>query len=117
MASQRLYAEMEALLRKAGVPLVRDHVEIRKPAVLLVIDMEHDFLPGGSFGVAEGDETIEYIVSLIGEFAAQGNHVFCSRDIHPVDHCSFNTHGGPFPPHCVVGTQWVSAAPQHRCCD
>ena len=28
-----------------------------------------------------------------------------TRDYHPIDHASFTTHGGPFPPHCVQGSR------------
>ncbi|MFO0949066.1 MAG: isochorismatase family protein [Planctomycetota bacterium] len=31
--------------------------------------------------------------------------VVYTRDSHPVNHCSFRSQGGPWPDHCVVGTQ------------
>lgn len=72
---------------------------------LVVVDMQHDFLPGGAFGVDEGDATIEGICELIQKFHNAGATVIATRDYHPNDHCSFNTHGGPFPPHCIMGTR------------
>lgn len=72
---------------------------------LVVVDMQHDFLPGGAFGVAEGDQVIDGICELIGKFNAAGATVIATKDYHPTDHCSFSTHGGPFPPHCVMGTR------------
>jgi len=72
---------------------------------LVVVDMQHDFLPGGAFGVDEGDATIEGICELIQKFHNAGATVIATRDYHPKDHCSFDTHGGPFPPHCIMGTR------------
>ena len=34
----------------------------------------------------------------------QGLPVFATRDWHPPDHCSFQSHGGIWPRHCVAGT-------------
>lgn len=34
-----------------------------------------------------------------------------SRDRHPLDHCSFEAQGGPWPPHCVDGTQGFAFHP------
>lgn len=71
---------------------------------LLIVDMQNDFLPGGSLGVPRGDEVIGPINRLIELFRARGLPVYASRDWHPGDHCSFAAHGGPWPPHCVAGT-------------
>ena len=48
---------------------------------LVVVDMQHDFLPGGAFGVDEGDATIEGICELIQKFhnAGKWNGVEWSR--------------------------------------
>eukprot|EP00535_Pseudo-nitzschia_heimii_P006756 CAMPEP_0197182180 /NCGR_PEP_ID=MMETSP1423-20130617/6228_1 /TAXON_ID=476441 /ORGANISM="Pseudo-nitzschia heimii, Strain UNC1101" /LENGTH=83 /DNA_ID=CAMNT_0042632563 /DNA_START=29 /DNA_END=276 /DNA_ORIENTATION=- len=46
--------------------------EITKSDTLLVIDMQNDFLPGGAFGVAEGDHTIDGICDLIAKFHEAG---------------------------------------------
>ena len=80
---------------------------------LLVIDMQKDFVPadavsnpdGGKFGVAEGAHIVAPIIDLIDGFVAQGATVAATRDYHPIDHCSFSTQGGPFPCHCVQGTE------------
>jgi len=39
-----------------------------------------------------------------------GLPVFATRDWHPSSHCSFRTQGGPWPPHCVAGTQGAEFA-------
>lgn len=72
---------------------------------LLIVDMQTDFLPGGSLGVPNGDQVIAPINRLARLFAEHGLPVYASRDWHPADHCSFAARGGPWPPHCVAGTR------------
>lgn len=114
--------------------------ECKPNDMLLVIDMQNDFClppPGreaedkshpkeGNFYVAEGNQTIEGIASLISGFPGR---VVASVDYHPPGHCSFlpaqlancaDQHmigekhcclksgqncSGPFPPHCVWETE------------
>jgi nicotinamidase-related amidase len=79
--------------------------DITERDTLVVVDMQHDFLPGGAFGVDEGDSVIDGICDLIAKFHNAGATVIATKDFHPTDHCSFNTHGGPFPPHCIMGSR------------
>lgn len=83
---------------------------------LIVIDVQNDFCPGGALAVAGGDEIINQINGLMGDFAT----VVLTQDWHPADHASFAAnHPGaaPFslttmpygpqvlwPTHCVQGT-------------
>ena len=71
---------------------------------LLVVDLQNDFLPGGSLGVPHGDRVIAPINALIDLYRARGLPIYASRDWHPADHCSFAAQGGPWPPHCVAGS-------------
>lgn len=71
---------------------------------LIVVDMQNDFLPGGSLAVAGGDEIIPLLNRYLAYFAARQLPVFATRDWHPPDHCSFQPQGGPWPPHCVAGS-------------
>jgi nicotinamidase-related amidase len=71
---------------------------------LLVIDVQNDFLPGGSLAVSHGDEVIGPMNGYIELFHRRGLPILASRDWHPADHISFQAQGGPWPPHCVVGT-------------
>ena len=80
-------------------------IQLNETDALLVIDMQYDFLPGGSLGVPKGDEVLAPINTLMGLFAARGLPVYASRDWHPEDHCSFTARGGPWPPHCVADTE------------
>ena len=85
--------------------------------VLLVVDVQNDFCPGGALAVPYGDE----IVPAINRLAAGFAHVVLTQDWHPRGHASFaSSHPGkqPFdmiqaiygqqilwPDHCVQGTQ------------
>ena len=84
--------------------------------VLLVIDVQNCFTPGGSLAVKEGDQ----IIPLINRLARGFEHVVLTQDWHTPDHVSFaSSHAGkkPFdttqlsygtqvlwPDHCVQGT-------------
>ena len=78
--------------------------------VLLVTDIQNDFLPGGSLAVAGGDEVVPILNRYIREFVAHGLPVYATRDWHPVGHCSFHAQGGPWPVHCVAGTHGAAFA-------
>lgn len=70
---------------------------------LLVVDVQRDFLPGGSLAVGGGDAILAPINACIERFVARGLPVCASRDWHPPNHLSFQAQGGPWPPHCVAG--------------
>ena len=84
--------------------------------VLLVVDVQNDFCPGGRLPVPAGHE----IVPLINRLAARFEHVVLTQDWHPAGHQSFaSSHSGrkPYetievaygaqilwPDHCVQAT-------------
>ena len=84
--------------------------------VLIVVDVQNDFLPGGALAVPDGDAVIAPINALGRRFA----HSLCTQDWHGPGHASFaSSHPGrrPFetialpygrqvlwPDHCVQGT-------------
>jgi nicotinamidase/pyrazinamidase len=76
---------------------------------LLIIDFQNDFTPGGALGVNEGDA----IAPKINALASSGDYdlVIATRDWHPADHHSFQAHGGPWPVHCVAGTNGAQLHP------
>src|SRR5690349_19886762 len=85
--------------------------------VLIVVDVQNCFVPGGSLAVKEGDQ----IVPLINQIAKAFHNVVLTQDWHTSDHVSFaSQHQGkkPFeavklaygtqvlwPDHCVQGTE------------
>ena len=78
---------------------------------LLIVDPQVDFLPGGSLGVPQGDAVLAPINRLIDLYRTHGLPVYVSRDWHPALHCSFADQGGPWPVHCVAGSNGARFAP------
>ena len=92
--------------------------------VLLIVDVQNDFCPGGALAVPGGDE----IVPAVNKLAAGFLHVILTQDWHPAGHTSFaSSHPGkkPFdtievaygqqtlwPDHCVQGTQGAAFHPR-----
>jgi nicotinamidase/pyrazinamidase len=52
--------------------------------LLLIIDVQNDFCPGGALAVADGDA----VVPVINRLAAHFKHVVLTQDWHPVGHSS-----------------------------
>jgi nicotinamidase/pyrazinamidase len=70
-------------------------------SALIVVDVQADFLPGGALGVPEGDKIVDPILNYASEY----DYLAISMDLHPSNHNSFQYLGGPWPPHCVAGTE------------
>lgn len=84
--------------------------------ILLVVDVQNDFCPGGALAVPRGDE----VVRVVNRLAPLFPHVAMTQDWHPPGHLSFaSAHPGrkPFetidlaygaqtlwPDHCVQGS-------------
>jgi len=83
--------------------LKTQNIKLQKGDALLVVDIQYDFLPGGSLGVPDGDKVIPILNKYIKIFQKTDLPVFASRDWHPPNHSSFREQGGPWPPHCVAG--------------
>ena len=81
---------------------------IRANSALLVVDMQNDFLPGGTLGVTQVDTMIPSVNAYVHLFEEHPHPIFFTRDWHPPKTTHFVTHGGPWPPHCVQGT-WGAA--------
>jgi nicotinamidase/pyrazinamidase len=73
--------------------------------VLILIDVQNDFLPGGNLAVPNGDQIIPVLNDFIHIFKQKKLPIFATRDWHPENHCSFKNHGGNWPSHCVAGTK------------
>jgi nicotinamidase/pyrazinamidase len=91
--------------------------------VLIVTDIQNDFLPGGALAVSDGDS----IVPLVNRLARGFKNVVITQDWHPAGHISFaSAHVGrqPFemiglrygpqvlwPDHCIQGSPGAALAP------
>jgi nicotinamidase/pyrazinamidase len=85
--------------------------------VLIAVDVQNDFCPGGQLAVPCGDEVIAPILRLAPHFA----HIVLTQDWHPPNHVSFaSSHPGKepyetidlaygvqtlWPAHCVQGSK------------
>ena len=98
-------------------------ISINSADVLLVIDLQADFMPGGALAVDGGDE----IVPLVNRLASRFEQVVVTQDWHPSGHASFaSSHEGAKPfetkrlefgdqilwhDHCVQGTPGAALHP------
>lgn len=69
---------------------------------LILVDVQNDFLPGGSLPVPGGEKIIPALNRYIAFFHAHDLPIFATRDWHPRNHCSFLQRGGRWPPHCIA---------------
>lgn len=92
--------------------------------VLIVVDIQNDFLPGGSLAVKDGNGIIPLVNKLIDHFS----YVMATRDWHPTGHGSFassypgkkpgekiDLNGLPqilWPDHCVQHTRGAEFSAQ-----
>jgi nicotinamidase/pyrazinamidase len=76
---------------------------------LLIIDFQNDFVPGGALPVPHGDEILARVNELID--SGRFDLIVATRDWHPADHGSFEQQGGPWPPHCVQGSEGAELYP------
>jgi len=97
-------------MNAATKPSEPERLRLQAGDVLLVTDIQNDFLPGGSLAVAGSDEVVPVLNRYIDAFVAQGLPVYATRDWHPPGHCSFHEQGGPWPVHCVQGTPGAAFA-------
>ncbi|MFY9289388.1 MAG: bifunctional nicotinamidase/pyrazinamidase [Methylorubrum rhodinum] len=90
--------------------------------VLLVVDVQNDFLPGGALAVPDGDA----VIGPVNRLAKLFPHLVLTQDWHPPGHASFaSRHPGrkafdtvamPYgeqvlwPDHCVQGTPGAALA-------
>jgi nicotinamidase/pyrazinamidase len=90
--------------------------ETSRESVLLIIDVQNDFCPGGNLAVKSGDEVVPIINRIMPAFT----RVVATQDWHPPEHISFaSNHPGCkpldvvnvggieqvlWPDHCVQGS-------------
>jgi nicotinamidase/pyrazinamidase len=99
-------------------------LEIADTDLLLVVDVQNDFCPGGRLAVPQGDE----VVAPVNRLGERFRHVVLTQDWHPSGHRSFasaNPGRQPFetvafvygpqvlwPDHCVQGTPGAQLHPE-----
>jgi nicotinamidase/pyrazinamidase len=97
-------------------------IRITNQDVLIVTDVQYDFLPGGALAVTDGHS----VIAPINRLARRFRHIIMTQDWHPAGHASFaSAHAGrqPFetielfygtqilwPDHCIQGTRGARIA-------
>ena len=71
---------------------------------LLLVDVQNDFLEGGSLAVPDADAILPVLNNYLVLFSDKSLQIVASRDWHPAGHCSFVENGGQWPAHCVADT-------------
>lgn len=87
---------------------------VNESDALIVVDVQVDFCPGGRLPVPDGDRIIPVLNQYIDLFEHVQARVFATRDWHPPNHVSFKERGGPWPPHCVQGSDGARFHPDLR---
>lgn len=79
---------------------------MRDREALIIVDLQHDFYsPKGALSVPDAESIIDPIERHARRFRDEGALIVTTTDWHPFNHCSFSDYGGPFPRHCVAGTE------------
>jgi nicotinamidase/pyrazinamidase len=95
--------------------------DINESSALIIIDMQYDFIIGGSLAVRGGDEIVDGINHCTKQFSKKNAMIIFTQDWHPRAHASFASSYpkkkpydeisgvpgvGPmlWPDHCVQGT-------------
>ncbi len=99
------------------------NIKINRNDALIIVDIQYDFIPGGSLPVEEGDLIITGINLIANIFKKNKAKVVLTQDWHPQNHLSFaSNHSGKtpgddfisedgaigpilWPDHCVQGTK------------
>lgn len=79
-------------------------MDIGPSDVLVVVDVQNDFAPGGALPVNDATR----IIAAINKLEPLFEHVVFTRDWHPSNHCSFADEpefvDGSWPEHCLQDT-------------
>lgn len=99
------------------------NIKINEKDALIIVDMQNDFIPGGSLAVEEGDLIVEDINKIASKFKENNGTIILTQDWHPQNHLSFaSNHKGKnpgdaymsedgaigpvlWPDHCIQGTK------------
>ncbi|MFW9880425.1 MAG: bifunctional nicotinamidase/pyrazinamidase [Candidatus Thorarchaeota archaeon] len=74
------------------------NIKIKKVDALIIVDMQNDFMPGGSLPVEEGDLIVEGINHIAKIFKKSKSIIILTQDWHPQNHASFaSNHPGKNP--------------------
>lgn len=84
-----------------------DPIQLDQHDALIVVDPQNDFCPGGSLAVSHGDD----IFPIVNRVMLLFQYVIATQDWHSPEHRYFQTFGGPWPYHCLQGTNGAEFHP------
>ena len=100
---------------------IEKDIKINEKDVLIIVDIQNDFMPRGALPVEEGDLIVDDINKVAEIFKKQNGKVVLTQDWHPKNHKSFASQHpnknpgdeyqsegiGPilWPDHCVQGSK------------
>jgi len=91
-----------------------DQLAFQDGDVLLLVDIQKDFCPGGALPVENGHLILPDANAWLAQAQQQNIPVYASRDWHPQGHNSFVEEGGDWPPHCIQDSDGARFHPQLR---
>lgn len=75
-----------------------DNIDINNLDALIIVDMQNDFMPGGTLAVENGDQIIDDINKVAEFFSVRQGKIVLTQDWHPQNHLSFaSNHPGKDP--------------------
>ena len=86
-------------------------MRIEKNDALIIVDVQNDFCAGGALATDKGAGVAETLSKVARKFSQKNLRVFATQDWHPKGHSSFKEQGGPWPDHCVQGTEGAKLHP------
>ena len=84
---------------------------MKSKKVLLIVDVQNDFCPGGALGVPEGHKIVPMINKYVRIFSKNKLPIFATRDWHPLRSRHFKDFGGLWPVHCLQNTRGAAFHP------
>jgi nicotinamidase/pyrazinamidase len=77
---------------------IEKKIEIIHEDALIIVDMQNDFIPGGSLPVEKGNEIVDGINHIAENFRKNKGTILLTQDWHPKEHLSFaSNHPGMHP--------------------
>lgn len=80
-------------------------------SALILIDIQKDFVKGGTLPVPDGNAVVPILNEYISLFKEERLRVYATRDWHPEISEHFMEYGGLWPPHCVQNTSGAEFHP------
>lgn len=77
---------------------------------LVIVDLQNDFLPGGSLATPDGDAVVPVLNRYVALFQGADLPILATRCWHPPDHRAFREQGGAWPAHCVAWSEGAEFA-------